>query len=45
MALLDKLLQRAELDLARVMAERQHNFQSGQSNVKVNNIVVDEVYK
>jgi hypothetical protein len=42
--LLDKLLQRDELELARVMAERQHNFQTGQNSVKVIYIVVDEIY-
>jgi hypothetical protein len=39
---LDKLLQRAEW--VRVMAERQHNLQSGQNNVKVNYSVVDKIY-
>lgn len=43
-ALLDKLLQRAELELTRVMAEKQHNLQSGQNNFKVNYIVVDKIY-
>lgn len=39
---LDKLLERAEW--ARAMAERQHNLQSGQNNVKVNYNVVDKIY-
>jgi hypothetical protein len=39
---LDKLLQRAEW--ARVMAERQHNLQSGKNTVKVNYSVVDKIY-
>jgi hypothetical protein len=38
---LDKLLQRAEW--ARMMAERQHNLQPGQNNVKVNYNVVDKI--
>jgi hypothetical protein len=32
---MDELSQRADMELAREMAERQHDFQSGINNIKV----------